>query len=364
MSDISDIPCLSIPFKKIAMFTDIHFGKHHSSSVHNGDCLNFIKWFCERAVDEGADAIGFLGDWFETRSSINVATLNAGDAGIEMLSQLGLPIFFIVGNHDMYHRHSRKLFSTISFRKFPNVHLISEPTWVNDSLWLPYLFEPEYDKFANAIQDASAVYGHLEFKNFFVTGYNTLMQHGPEASRFSKPKKIFTGHFHKRQANGNVVYIGNPFGMDFGDSGDYERGMAIYDLNTDDVRFINWDAVEAPKYLKVKLSDIIDDRWEPRPGSKIRCVADVEISYTEAQALKDEMVEVFQLREFLLEEDRSASKSLLQGEDLSEEDSSFDELHSIDELVVKNLEAIPVDGSVKIDRSKLINIYTSLKLED
>ena len=359
-----NIKRLDIPFKKIALFTDIHFGKHHSSSVHNNDCLNFIKWFCERAKEHNVDAIGFLGDWFETRSAINVATLNAGDAGIEMISKLGIPVFFIVGNHDMYHRHSRKVYSTLSFRKFNNVYMISEPTYINNSLWLPYIFESEYDVYEKEIQRADTVYGHLEFKNFFVTGYNTLMNHGPEADRFSNPKKIFTGHFHKRQANKNVIYIGNTFGMDFGDSGDYERGMAVYDTESDDVQFINWDAVEAPKYLKVKLSDILNENWDPKPGSKIRCTADVEISYTEAQQLKNDMLELYSLREFSLEEDRSAVKSIINGEDLGDDEESFDELQSIDELVVKNLEAIPVDGSVKISRSKLIQIYTQLKLED
>ena len=357
---------LDIPFSKIAMFTDIHFGKHHSSAIHNNDCLNFIRWFCDRAIENKVDAIGFLGDWFETRSAINVATLNAGDAGMEMLSNLGIPVFFIVGNHDMHHRHSSKVYSTVSFRKFYNVHVINEPTYINDSLWLPYIFESEYDTFEKQIQNASTVYGHLEFKNFFVTGYNTLMNHGPDAERFNAPKKIFTGHFHKRQANRNVIYIGNTFGMDFGDSGDYERGMAIYDVKADDVQFINWDAVEAPKYLKVKLSDILNNNWDPKPGSKIRCIADVEISYTEAQQLKTEIVDLYALREFSLEEDRSAVKSIISGEDVTDEldEDTIDELQSIDELVVKNLESIPVDGSVKINRSKLIQIYTQLKLED
>jgi len=36
-------------FKKVACFTDIHFGLKSGSRTHNQDCEDFVTWFCETA---------------------------------------------------------------------------------------------------------------------------------------------------------------------------------------------------------------------------------------------------------------------------------------------------------------------------
>ena len=40
-------------FKKVACFTDIHFGLKGNSRVHNDDCEAFIYWFIEQAKAHG-----------------------------------------------------------------------------------------------------------------------------------------------------------------------------------------------------------------------------------------------------------------------------------------------------------------------
>ena len=44
-------------FKKVACFTDIHFGMKGNSRVHNDDCEAFIYWFIEQAKAEGQKKI-------------------------------------------------------------------------------------------------------------------------------------------------------------------------------------------------------------------------------------------------------------------------------------------------------------------
>ena len=36
-------------FKKVACFTDIHFGMKGNSRIHNDDCEAFIYWFIDQA---------------------------------------------------------------------------------------------------------------------------------------------------------------------------------------------------------------------------------------------------------------------------------------------------------------------------
>ena len=50
-------------FKKVACFTDIHFGLKGNSRVHNDDCETFIHWFIEQAKAHNCETCIFLGDW-------------------------------------------------------------------------------------------------------------------------------------------------------------------------------------------------------------------------------------------------------------------------------------------------------------
>ena len=97
---------------KFALFTDVHFGKKNNSAVHNQDCVDFISWFANEVKKDGdVEAIGFLGDWYESRSAINISTLDYSYKGAKIIddlcSELKIPCYFIVGNHDLHRRTTR-----------------------------------------------------------------------------------------------------------------------------------------------------------------------------------------------------------------------------------------------------------------
>jgi len=73
-------------FKKVACFTDIHFGLKSNSVTHNQDCEEFVDWFIEESKKEGAETCIFLGDWHHNRNSINLITL---DTSLRCLEKLG-----------------------------------------------------------------------------------------------------------------------------------------------------------------------------------------------------------------------------------------------------------------------------------
>ena len=340
--------------KKVAMFTDIHFGKKNNSSVHNQDCLDFVTWFCENAKKVKADAVMFLGDWFENRNAVNVMTLNYAHEALKMLNGLGVPVYIIVGNHDLYHRGNRKIFSTRIFEELTNIHIVSDPIVVEDKFLItPYLFADEYPTLAK-YNNLPYWMGHFEFRNFVVTGSDRRMEHGPDHKLFTKPTFIFSGHFHKRQAVDNVVYIGNTFPMDYGDAWDDARGMAILDTSNDDVDFIDWE--DCPKYRKIKLSDILSDPSIRFPEKcRVRCVVDADIGYSEAQSLREEMIKQLSLREFSLEENVTEKKDALAGDD----DQEDIDLSSIDDAVIKML-STGVTNMTTISAAKLVEIYQQL----
>jgi DNA repair exonuclease SbcCD nuclease subunit len=337
------------------MFTDIHFGKKNNSIMHNQDCLDFVLWFCEQVKKEGGVThIMFLGDWFENRNAVNILTLNFARDAVEALNSLGIPVYIIIGNHDLYHRESRKVFSTKVFEEFENIVLVNEPTVVGDQFLIcPYLFKNEYPTLAK-YNHLPYWMGHFEFRNFVVTGTDRRMDHGPDHTQFAGPTHIFSGHFHKRQANDNVVYIGNTFPMDYGDQGDDDRGLCFLDTSTDKVEFINWE--DCPKYRKIRLSSVLDGSMDFPPKCRVRCLIDIDIAYSDAQALREEMVKTMGLREFSLEENISERKDAIAGEE--GEIDNFD-LSSLNDAVITMLQT-GVSGTSTIDATKLVEIYSTL----
>lgn len=355
----------SVRLKKGAFCTDIHFGKKSNSPVHNQDCLDYLDWFCEQVRnDPTIDYIGFLGDWNENRSSINIATLNASHQGANKLNQLGLPVFFVIGNHDLYHRNSREIHSIVPFQEFDNFIVIDEPKVFEEieggALFSPYIFHDEYPNLTEFMK-VPLWAGHFEFQGFVITGYNVKMPHGPSALDFADgPKHILSGHFHKRQSSGNVHYIGNCFPMDFGDAGDFLRGMAVYDHVEQEVEYSDWP--DCPKYIKCKLTDLLDVKVELHRNARVKCLVDVPISFEESTLLRQSFIDQFSLREFTLEESQEIAE-VLSDTELSEETKQAiaddDTLSTIDDLVIQMLNEISSD---KIDKNLLIEQYKSLSI--
>ncbi len=341
--------------RKLVLWTDIHFGARNNSDQHNLDNLEYIDWLIERIREEKPSHIAFLGDFFENRNAINVRTLNHAIVGCRRLDALGIPIIFIVGNHDLYHRSSRSIFSTTQFKDLKNFHVISEPTELSkDWIVVPFLFREEYPTLAEDINNHKYVLGHLEFRNFVVTGATRTLDHGPDPEWFTGPKYIFSGHFHKRQFNHNIVYIGNTFPTNYGDAGDAERGCAVFDVENDDVYFHNWD--DAPLFFKTRLSRVLEGEMDWPPKSRVRCILDSVISYSDVQALREEMVETFNLREFSVEEDEQLRKATLsEGLEL---ESALD-MSSLDSTV-RQLISEGVQASATIDPMKLVDLYEEL----
>lgn len=350
---------------KTATFTDIHWGAKNNSEQHNSDCMAFIDWFCDTVRnDKLIDSIVFLGDWFENRAALNISTMNWSYHGAKKLNDLGLPIFFVIGNHDLYHRHTRDVISTINYHEFNNFQIIDHPTIVTsfhkDILMCPYLFSQEYVTLTQYLH-LSTWWGHFEFKGFVVTGQTQVMHHGQAAEEFVGPKYIFSGHFHKRQSNGNVVYIGNALPSTFGDANDYHRGMMVYDHVGEKVTFIDWD--DCPKYTKVLLSNLVNNFSAVKlySQSRVRCVVDEHITYEDLTKLKHMCIEKYNLREFSMEETQDIQKSIEETDTEEIEELTDEEFTNatLDDLILIMLQKVSTDT---IDTKILCEQYNRLKV--
>lgn len=342
---------------KGAYLTDIHFGRKNNSDQHNQDCLDFISWFCNKVKsDPSISYVSFLGDWHESRPAIGASTLMHSYLGSKMLNDLGLPIFFVIGNHDLFNRNNRDIYSTIHFNEFSNFRIIDKPTVVDDMkggmLFSPFLFHDEYTDLAQYLK-LPVWAGHFEFKGFVITGSGVKMETGPDPRAYHGPKHIFSGHYHKRQSGGNVYYIGNTFPMDFSDANDTDRGMMVYDHTKGKPVFYNWD--DGPRYTKIKITDILDGKVILNEKMRVSCIADIPLTYEETTVLKEKFTSTYGLREFTLLESGSSEEALTGTETVV----SGDDLSNIDQIFEQMIKEI---NTPEIEPEYLIELYRELKV--
>ena len=336
-------------FNKVACFTDIHFGNKNNSRMHNDDCERFIYWFIDKAKAEGCETCIFLGDWHHHRSSVNVSTLNYTVPNIKRLSEAFENVYMIMGNHDLYYREKREIHSILYAGLHENVHLINDKMMESGGVTLvPWLVEDEWKKMAKL--KSRYVFGHFELPHFKMNAMVTMPDHGGlTAGDFKKPEYVFSGHFHKRQNNNNIHYLGSPFPHNYADAWDDDRGMMILEWDGEP-QYIDWP--DGPKYRTLPLSKLIDtpDKYLSE-NTYCRVTLDVPISYEEANFIKETFAKQYKLREIAL----MPAKKEEHATDWKTDNEI--EVENVDQIVYNQLKAVDSD---MINSKMLMDIYANL----
>jgi DNA repair exonuclease SbcCD nuclease subunit len=334
-------------FKKSIVFTDIHFGLKSNSLVHNQDCEKFVDWIIKTAKEHGCETGMFLGDWHNHRASINLQTLQFSLRALEKLSAAFEQFYFIPGNHDLYYRDKRDIHGAEWAKHLPNITICNDWFQSGDVVIAPWLVGDDYKR----IQKMSAKYmfGHFELPKFKMNAMVEMPDHGElSADNFGNFEQVFSGHFHLRQSKKNISYIGNCFPHNFSDTGDDNRGCMILDWGKEPV-YLNW--ADCPKYRVLNLSDIIDRSDELLAARMhVRVQLDIEISYEEANYIKDTFIQKYNLREMSLIPNRHSGVD----ENMAPGDVAFE---SVDQIVVDQLTRIE---SEFYDSKLLLKIYQTL----
>jgi len=333
-------------FKTVACFTDIHFGLKHNSKLHNQDCIDFIHWFIAEAKSRNAETCIFMGDYHHHRSSINVSTLKYIIESIKLLSDNFETVYMITGNHDLFYREKRDVHSLAVGNEYKNVVIVDEMFIHGDVAIVPWLVEEEW-KTVKKIK-SKYMFGHFEIPGFKMNALIEMPDHGEiQKSHFAHQEYVFSGHFHKRQSQGNVHYIGNPFGHNYSDSGDGDRGAMFLEWGKTP-EYVNWN--DGPKYISCTLSTLLNNIEELLlPKTHIKVILDTDISYEEANYIRETFTENYDIRELKLMHDHNAS-----------EEFEFDgeiTFQSVDQIVLEQISNIE---SNSFSSAKLLDIYNKL----
>lgn len=334
-------------FKKVAAFTDLHLGLKGNSPVHNKDCEDFIDWFIENAQREGCDTCIFLGDYHHNRNTINLTTLDVSIRCLEKLGAAFEQFFWFPGNHDLFYKDKRDVHSSSFGKHIPGVTIVNKVTTKGDVTLVPWLVNEEWKGISKI--KSKYMFGHFELPLFFMNAMVQMPDHSElQSSHFTHQDYVFSGHFHKRQNQGKVWYIGNAFPHNYADVWDDERGMMIMEWGGKP-EFINWE--EAPKYRTLKLSKLIDEK-DTIIKSKmyLKVNLDIDISYEEANFLKETFMEDSNIREISLVQEKVTIEGVV-------DETTEGKFESVDMIVSESLSKIT---SEQFDTKTLLSIYRDL----
>jgi hypothetical protein len=263
------------------------------------------------------------------------------------MSQSFNRVFFIPGNHDLYYRDKRDIQSVEWARHIDNITIVNDFFKEGDVSIVPWLVGDDHKRLQKI--NAQYMFGHFELPHFYMNAMVQMPEHGEiRREHLGHIGHVFSGHFHKRQSERNITYIGNCFPHNYADAGDAERGVMILPWGEDPV-FHSWP--DQPTYLVAKLSDIVAGPSAIlKPRQHVRINLDVDLSYEEANYLKETFVDQFQLREITLIPPKKTELSDMTG-------AAEITFESVDQIVTNQITSIE---SEHFDKKILLDIYRNL----
>jgi len=243
---------------KILFFSDLHLGVHQNSQTWHKIALGVGEWIDQVMVENKLDTIIFAGDVFHDRHEIGVNTLYTAKRFFDLLSNY--KIYIIPGNHDSFLSSTVEI-NSAEILSNKNVFVFSKPTILEvDEKTI--LMCPWKTDISTIIEKFDYVVGHFDIVNFKMNA-NKICEEGTSSKElFEKTKNVITGHFHCRQfreySEGNILYLGSPYEMDFGDRGQ-QKGITIVDIASETFSFT--ENTLSPKHFRLQINDLIEKKY-------------------------------------------------------------------------------------------------------
>ena len=224
---------------KVAIITDQHFGARKNSKLFH----DFFGKFYEEVFFPYLDANGItvcidMGDTFDNRTGINYSALRwAKDNYFQLLCDRGISVYTVVGNHTAYYKNTNRVNACeLLLREYDNIHVVTEYEELKvgglDIAFVPWVNKENQEDTYKKIKKSKCrvVMGHLEL-NGFLANQHHVMEHGQDKGIYERFERVYSGHYHHRNSQGNIHYLGNPYEIYWNDCGDV-RGFHIFDTET------------------------------------------------------------------------------------------------------------------------------------
>lgn len=248
---------INLTSNNVCCIADLHIGVHQNSIFWHETSLTWARWLKEELIQKNIKDIFILGDLYHYRDEIAVNTIHIVNEILNLWKEFNIVV--IVGNHDSFYKDRADVNSLSILNGWRNITVVSEPImsilYGKKCSFIPWGTE------VKKIEKSDIIFGHFEIESFKMNSHKHC-DHGIKTQDLlERGNLIMTGHFHLRDERQydkkTIVYVGNPFEMDFGDI-DSTKGYYILDISKLEYNFFNNPV--SPKHKKILLSEITEKK--------------------------------------------------------------------------------------------------------
>lgn len=219
----------------------LFIGDPHIRHTHLTDGVKLLRWLEETISTLDPDLVVNLGDTFDTHSTIRAEVLCEVSKHVDIVcSSLKKEMVMVLGNHDMWKPNDYKYHALQVFKgRHKNLHIADDHICMDNISYVPYLHNNIWPKNTKSIAVTHNTFIGADY------GYRTA-QDGIHASDVHSDV-VISGHIHKRQQLGKILYPGTPAATSASDT-DQTKGILLFDTETYDQKFIqspfpNWRSI-------------------------------------------------------------------------------------------------------------------------
>ena len=234
---------------KIAIITDTHFGARNDSVQYDEYFYQFYEGqFFPYLQKHNIKTVIHLGDVLDRRKFVSYRIAkNFRERFILPFQALDIELHALVGNHDIFYKNTNDVNSLQELvdGRFKKIHLYSEAQEVNFDglpiLFMPWINSQNYIYAMGMIDETKAdiCMGHLDINGFAMNKGQIVAEHGMDKSEFKKFDTVMSGHFHHKNDDGQIYYLGTPYELYWNDYDD-PKGFHIFDTETRELeRIVN-----------------------------------------------------------------------------------------------------------------------------
>jgi len=257
--------------KRVWFITDTHLGVRNNSNEWIESIREyFFDWFFPlvRENYQPGDVLFHLGDFFDSRQSINLKVLNLGiDVAEELSAIFKDGVYIIVGNHDIWGKTSNEVNSLKSIKWIPGINILEEPLSMRildkNFLLMPWRKDHEAEsEYLESSKPHDVLCCHADIRGLKFNKF-THVETGASVKEFEKFKKVYSGHIHYAQKAGNINMLGSPYEITRSDM-DNKKGITL--LNVSDLKETFFENDFSPKFKRLYFKDILEstaDELEP-----------------------------------------------------------------------------------------------------
>lgn len=231
--------------------------------------IEFLKWVEEVALLHKPDVVCNLGDTFHNHAVLRSELMTEFRNHVNNIVACGSKYWYVLGNHDQYKPKDNKYHALQTFEGLQGLTIFDTITGLpkHNITVVPYV--QKYEDFP-----LSATGLLITHNTFIGADYGFKREDCGINADKSNADLIISGHIHKRQQFGKVIYPGTPYAHNATDV-DQTKGLLLFDTTNFEQTFIEspfpkWKSLEfeiSPELniagLHAALSKMLNsiDKW-------------------------------------------------------------------------------------------------------